>query len=72
MFRRKLLPAAANRPEKRDARQQTVDGSHGVLEIQARSSYVPNSPIGVRSPVPREEARLNATRGRRAWECRYG
>jgi hypothetical protein len=32
--------------------QQTVDGLHGVLEIPARSSYVPNSPIGVRSAGP--------------------
>jgi hypothetical protein len=31
--------------------QQTVDGLNGALEIRARSSYVPNSPIGVRSPV---------------------
>jgi hypothetical protein len=32
--------------------QQTVDGLHGALEIGARSSYVPNSPIGVRSAGP--------------------
>jgi hypothetical protein len=32
--------------------QQTVDGLQGALEIRARSSYVPNSPIGVRSRLP--------------------
>jgi hypothetical protein len=34
-------------PEKCDVAQQTVDGLHGALEIDSRSSYVPNSPIGV-------------------------
>jgi hypothetical protein len=32
--------------------QQTVDGLQRALEIRARSSYVPNSPIGVRSRLP--------------------
>jgi hypothetical protein len=34
-------------PEKCDVAQQTVDGLHGALEIDSRSSYVPNAPIGV-------------------------
>jgi excinuclease ABC subunit A len=38
-------------------RQQTVDGVHTALEIDARSSYVPSAPIGVQS-------RLSATRPR--------
>jgi hypothetical protein len=45
--------------------QQTVDGLHGALEIAPRSSYVPNSLIGVRSPVSGEARRLNM-RGLRA------
>jgi hypothetical protein len=45
--------------------QQTVDGLHGTLEIRSRSSYVPNSPIGVRSPGFPEDARLNAARSAR-------
>jgi hypothetical protein len=49
-----LLPAAASP-------QQTVDGLQAVLEIGARSSYVPVTPIGVRSPVS-GDARPNATR----------
>jgi hypothetical protein len=32
-------------------RQQTVDGAHAALEKALRSSYVPNAPIGVQSPV---------------------
>jgi hypothetical protein len=32
--------------------QQTVDGLQGALEILTRSSYVPNSPIGVQSRLP--------------------
>jgi hypothetical protein len=40
-------------PPKRRVIQQTVDGLQRALEIAARSSYVPNSPIGVRSrPFP--------------------
>jgi hypothetical protein len=39
--------------------QQTVDGLQAALEMSARSSYVPSSPIGVRSRFP-EDARLNA------------
>jgi hypothetical protein len=39
--------------------QQTVDGLQAALEMSARSSYVPSSPIGVRSGFP-EDARLNA------------
>jgi hypothetical protein len=38
--------------------QQTVDGLHGTLEIETRSSYVLSAPIGVRSPVFPEDARL--------------
>jgi hypothetical protein len=49
-----LLPAAASP-------QQTVDGLQAALEIQPRSSYVPVTPIGVRSPVS-GDARPNATR----------
>jgi hypothetical protein len=45
--------------------QQTVDGSHGTLEMSARSSYVPSSPIGVRSPALPEDARLNVARSTR-------
>jgi hypothetical protein len=53
------LPAAAIAAL---AIQQTVDGLNAALEIETRSSYVLNSPIGVRSrPVP-EDARLNAAR----------
>jgi hypothetical protein len=59
-----LLPAAA-------IAQQTVDGLHGTLEIRNRSSYVPSSPIGVRSPAVPEDARLNAARSS-AWNFRYG
>jgi hypothetical protein len=40
------------------ASQQTVDGLNGTLEIHTRSSYVPHSPIGVRSRFT-EDARLN-------------
>jgi hypothetical protein len=36
-------------PPKRLMIQQTVDGLQRALEIAARSSYVPSSPIGVRS-----------------------
>jgi len=50
----------------RDARaaphpQQTVDGLQGTLEIRARSSYVLNAPIGVRSRFS-GDARPNAAR----------
>jgi hypothetical protein len=45
--------------------QQTVDGLQRALEIAPRSSYVPSSPIGVRSrPFP-GDARLNAARRKR-------
>jgi hypothetical protein len=50
--------------------QQTVDGLQGALEILTRSSYVPNSPIGVQSPGS-GDARLNAARSTRL-ECRDG
>jgi hypothetical protein len=43
------------------ADQQTVDGSQRALEMSARSSYVPNSAIGVRSRFP-EDARPEAAR----------
>jgi hypothetical protein len=49
-----LLPAAASP-------QQTVDGLQAALEIGGRSSYVPVTAIGVRSPVS-GDARPNATR----------
>jgi hypothetical protein len=42
-------------------RQQTVDGLQPALEILARSSYVPDTPIGVRSRLVRD-ARPNAAR----------
>jgi hypothetical protein len=52
-------------PPKRGAIQQTVDGLQRALEIGVRSSYVPSSPIGVRSrPFP-GGARLNAARRKR-------
>jgi hypothetical protein len=54
VFQPALLPAAASS-------QQTVDGLHAALEIGDRSSYVPVTPIGVRSPVS-GDARPNATR----------
>ena len=54
-----------------DVIQQTVDGLNAALEISDRSSYVPSSPIGVRSPALSEDARLNAAR-LSAWKCRYG
>jgi hypothetical protein len=41
--------------------QQTVDGVQGALEIRARSSYVLNAPIGVRSRFS-GDARPNAAR----------
>jgi hypothetical protein len=44
-FRQLISPAQQPQP------QQTVDGLHAALEIGARSSYVPNAPIGVRSRV---------------------
>jgi hypothetical protein len=34
--------------------QQTVDGLQRALEIPSRSSYVPSSPTGVRSPLSGE------------------
>jgi hypothetical protein len=34
--------------------QQTVDGCHAALEIAARSSYVPSTPIGVRFRFSRD------------------
>jgi hypothetical protein len=50
------------------ASQQTVDGSHAALEIATRSSYVPSTPIGVRSSGFPEDARPGATRPRlQAW-----
>jgi hypothetical protein len=52
-------------PPKRLTIQQTVDGLQRALEIAVRSSYVPSSPIGVRSrPFP-GGARLNAARRKR-------
>jgi hypothetical protein len=54
------LPLACNMPAPA-APQQTVDGLQGALEIAARSSYVPSSPIGVRS-AGCGGARLNAAR----------
>jgi len=53
------LPAAAITPALQLPAQQTVDGLQAALEMSARSSYVPSSPIGVRSGFP-EDARLNA------------
>jgi hypothetical protein len=53
-----LLPAAA-------ITEQTVDGLYRTLEMSARSSYVPSSPIGVRSPAVPEDARLNAAHSTR-------
>jgi len=47
-----LLPRPFNTPALQPDSQQTVDGLQGALEIGARSSYVPNSPIGVRSAGP--------------------
>jgi hypothetical protein len=51
----------------RGAIQQTVDGLNAALEIESRSSYVPSSPIGVRSRghVTCGDARLNAARFKR-------
>jgi hypothetical protein len=55
-------PSCCLLPPKRLMIQQTVDGLQRALEIPARSSYVPSSPIGVRSrPFP-GGARLNAAR----------
>jgi len=42
------------------ASQQSVDGLWGTLEIRRRSSYVPNSPIGVRSRFPEDARRYVA------------
>jgi hypothetical protein len=51
--------------------QQPVDGLHAALEIGLRSSYVPEYPLGVQSPVFPGGARLNAvaerTPGIAAW-----
>jgi hypothetical protein len=41
--------------------QQTVDGLQAALEILARSAYVPDIPIGVRSRLS-GDTRPNATR----------
>jgi len=51
--------------------KQSVDDSQAALEIGSRSFYVPASPIGVCPGIP-GDARLNAARYQRAWECRYG
>jgi hypothetical protein len=53
------LPSAAIPRFFSPRRQQTVDGLHRVLEIARRSSYVPSSPNGVRSPVSGEAWRFN-------------
>jgi hypothetical protein len=42
--------SAINHAKLRTRLQQTVDGMQRALEIHARSSYVPSSTIGVRSP----------------------
>jgi hypothetical protein len=56
-----LLPSAAITAALQLHPQQTVDGLPAALEIGPRSSYVPATPIGVRSPVS-GDARPNATR----------
>jgi hypothetical protein len=58
-----LLASGGIRPVPQPPPQQTVDGLQRALEIRARSSYVPSSPIGVRSPGFPEDTRLNAARG---------
>jgi hypothetical protein len=54
VINRRLLTAAAISAFFRYAFQQTVDGLQGTLEIPSRSSYVPNLPTGVRSPLSGE------------------
>jgi hypothetical protein len=66
-----LPPSRHGFAVKSGAIQQTVDGLHGTLEIESRSSYVPSAPIGVRSGFP-EDARLKRGADQRAWKCRYG
>jgi hypothetical protein len=51
---RASTPAAQSVPE------QTVDGMQPALEISARSSYVPTSLSGVRSPGHPERAERGA------------